>query len=624
MFGIHTRPSLYRDFALLSALIIAILLLVSVWIVFKTYQRHSEDVLQQLESEALRIDRALIIEIERVSYLLESMGRQIDLNAPDREAQLLNLFDDFSQTLTLQDGGFYWIDTQQRIVLSSREGRLERPVDISDRDFMKRAITAPWTIHIGQPVEGRVSKRWVIPIAMGLTDAQDRFVGAISVSLSIKALSQAISQVLKDGAIDFAITNTAFTLLTEMTQQAGFFHRHFSLNELSAIDFGAQPSGVYSTAPLLGGETIYAYYELSSKYPYIIFVGYDAAYSRAEIDDILIPRLVQIGVMTLFLVLTLWTVRSRIIRPVMKLSEHTRAILSGKPFEHDSRGDPMEIEQLADEIRRLSDYIDERRRIDAEMARKNNELLRIREAAEMTSELKAAFFARVGEALMRPARAIGEYVESMHNELFGPLGSEKYQDMTARMQRESETILQTLQDIEAISQAESGLLALNEEPVDLAFIIRKCVRLLRESRHFAHAEVLLDLDDSLPRVMADELRMKQLILNLLSTAAGEIAPHDSLRLSTQYHREGIRIELLYKPDPAAGRRAEGGHKQPAGTATQRAAMPAGAGFMRLGHALSELIIAMHGGEIITRAMPDQMVKKVITLPESRVIKPAAG
>lgn len=616
----YTRPSLYRDFALLSVIIVMLLLLVSVWIVFKTYQSHSRDILQQLENESVRIDRALIIEIEQASYLLESIGRQIDVNRDDINGQALRLLESFSGNQPLKGSEFYWINAKQQLLIGGHGGYLEKPIDISDRDYMKRVLTTPWKIHIGKPVEGRVSSEWVIPVAMGITSEENEFLGAIMISLNIEALSRVISGVIKHPQIDFAITNTAFTLLTQMSDDPDFFARYFSLSRLSDIDFEQEPSGVFSLASWFERDNIYATYERSSQYPYIIFVGYDPHTSRSEIDELLIPRLVQIGIMSSFFILTLWIVRKRIIQPAMKLTENTRRILRGQPFEHDSRHDPIEIEQLAEVIRSLSAYIEERRRIESELAAKNARLMKVKEAAETTNHLKARFFKQVGEALMQPARSIIEYVESLRNELFGPLGNEKYLELSESIHEQGESIVETLDDIRAISEAETGLLALDESAVDINFIIKKAVRLIRETGPFQSNEIICDLDEEIPKIRADELRMKQLMLNVLTCTAYEIEPHDTIRLSSALSGDGVRIELTFKPIPHQAGRQDAPPYASASQSDMRA--PQG-GFIKLGNALSELIIAMHGGELTTKALPDHLVKRVIVIPSERLINATA-
>jgi signal transduction histidine kinase len=545
MFNINTKPSLYRDFALLSALIIFMLFLVSIWVSYKTYQEHSADILKQLENESVRIDRALIIEIERASYLLESIARQINSEGSEDISNIQQLFNSFDKSSYPRNSEFFWIDADQKILISSREGILEKPIDVSDRDYMKRAITSPWNIHIGQPTEGRVTSKWVMPIAIGLTDTEDHFRGVVLISLDINSFSREIHKVIQQDGINFAITNSAFTLLTEISEKPYFFEKHFDLKQLAKLDFSESPNGTYSRASFWDKDNIFAYYEKSSQYPYIIFVGYDANASREIVHGILFPRLLQIGIITIFLVSILWTVRKRIIQPVIALTDRTAQIVRGKSFSREQGAGPLEIEMLADEISRIYNYIQERRRIEHELSAKNTELLKIRESAEMTNQIKAQFFEQVGNALMQPASAISEYAESFHNELFGPMGSQKYTDVAEKLHWQAAIILDLLQDVLNISRAESGLLALQESEIELPLVIKKCIRLLHERSRFQSVEVVQDYDEELPQLWADELRIKQLLLNLLSGASGQLKAGDVIRIRSTLLREGMAIRMEY-------------------------------------------------------------------------------
>lgn len=621
MFGIQTKPSLYRDFALLSALIIFVLFIVSIWVSYETYQEHSKDIIKQLENETVRIDRALIIEIERSSYLLESLGRQISNLGTDNLHGIERLFDSFDISGYPQTNEFFWVDANQNIVVSSHKGVLEKPSNVSDRDYMKKAITTPWYIHIGQPIEGRVSEKWVMPLAIGLTDEQNQFKGAVVVSIDIAALKDEIGNMIEKDSIRIAITNTAFTLLTEVSGEKDFFARHFDTNLLAKTDFSTHTKGVYSQANLFDTDTIYAYYEKSTQYPYIIFVGYNPNISQADIQGILVPRLLQIIIITVFLVLILWTVRKRIIHPVIELTQQTAHIIRGENFHYTSDDGPIEIEHLAEEITRISDYIAERKRIERELSAKNADLLKVRESAEMTNTIKAQFFEQVGTSLMQPATIIMEYAESLKNELFGPLGSPKYSEVSDKMYQQALQIIELLNDVLAISRAESGLLALDEERVELPLIVKKCVRLMHDRSRFQAVEIIQDFDDDLPLIMADELRIKQLLLNLLTGAAAQLTPGDVIRLRINHRREGVVIRLEYvlpdfidddmdEPPLVIGMpSAFGGNNAASGDHGTSAG---------LGFALNQLIVAMHGGTIDVRTNADRKVTLTVTFPEGRI------
>ena len=624
MLGVHTKPSLYRDFTLLSALIIFILFLVSIWVSYETYQEHSDDVIKQLENETVRIDRSLIIEIERASYLLESIARQISHGGPDKLPMIAQLFNSFDKSSYPKNSEFFWISPKQVIRVSSRKGILKKPIEVSDRDYLKKSITTPWTVHIGQPIQSRATNQWVMPLSIGLSDESGKFVGALAISLDIDSFSQQIQNVIRHDGIRFVITNEAFTLLTKISDAPPFFRDFVNIRKLSKIDFDAKPSGVYSQASLFRPTTLYAYYEKSLEYPYIIFVGYDPAISSTAIRSILLPRLLQIIVITAFLVSILWTVRKRIIQPVITLTKLTSRIIHGEKFSTAAASGPVEIENLASEIARVSSYIDERRRIERELSSKNMELLKIRESAEMTNEIKAQFFEQVGNALMQPATAIIEYAESLRNELFGALGNPKYNEISEKMFWQASTIIDLLNDILAISRAESGLLALNESAVEIPLVIKKCIRILVERSKFQSVEILQDYDQNLPLIRADELRIKQLILNLLTGAASQISGGDTIRIRGQMRREGLVIKMEYNlphaPMEAPSARSGGLNiAKFSGIATKPAIGAHSETSLGLGFALNQLIVSMHEGTLDVRTTSDRKVIVTVIFPEKRVI-----
>src|SRR5277367_221662 len=116
-----SKPSLLRDFAVLAALIVFVLSLVSLWVTYETYQDHSERIVKQLETEATRIDRAMILEIEHASYLLEALGRQVAHMDPSDLNSIALLLRSFDTTATLHHV-FSWIDDKQNNVVSSNKG----------------------------------------------------------------------------------------------------------------------------------------------------------------------------------------------------------------------------------------------------------------------------------------------------------------------------------------------------------------------------------------------------------------------------------------------------------------------------------------------------------------------
>jgi signal transduction histidine kinase len=610
MLRLRTQPSLSRDFTLLSLFIVFVLLLVSLWVAYQTQAENGERILRQLENESLRIDRALIVEVENASYILESVGRQIAAMGEPELARIDPLFQSFDRRDYAKNSFFSWIDPQNQLVASSVTGILKQPLDVSDRDYIKKAVTTPWKLYIGRPVEGRISKRWVLPLSLGVTNKQGEYLGVLVLSLDIASLTREIDKVIKEQGISFAITNLSLTLLTEESEDANFFAKRFDLKKLSAIDFDSAPTGVFSKPGLWSWDTIYSYYERSGQYPYVIFLGYDSKRSVESIRNVLIPRLFQLCIIACFLLFVLWTVRRRIIQPVIRLTDIIAAIARGQPFIPLEEPGPLEIEQMQIELERLSQYLEERRRLEAELRTKNRELLKIKQAAHLANEVKAEFYTQVGEQLQEPLALIRDQAETLKDQHFGPLGSPKYVQNAGEILTLSEQVLHVLRDIRAITENESNLMLMADVEIDLTFVTQKIVRAYKE-KEGQNFDIQIDYPSTLPAVRADELRFRQLLTTLLEESARTLSPGDLIRISAADKGDEMHIIFSYgTEEPDAGRR----------NATPSRGMARTPRTQGLGMAFARLLVSIHQGQLETRSLPDKTFQILIRWPEGRLVR----
>ena len=370
MMKASTKPSLSRDFMLLSLVILFFLSLAALFVALRTYEEHSKNTISHLENESLRVDRALIVEIENTSYLLESLARQISQIGPDNLPAIARLLRSFNDQTHRQDV-FSWIDPTQSVVVSSNRGLLTKTVDVSDRDYIKKALAEPWKIQIGRPIQGRVSEKWVLPICLGLTDYRGNHVGAILASIDINGLTTELRKVIRETGIDFGIYSTTLNPLTETTGNDIFSANDKIQTKLAHVDFKEHPSGVLSQAGLSHPHDAYTFYDLSTEYPYVILISYDKAVSGKAVNTLLFGRMLQIAGVAFLLVILLWVIRTRIIRPVEDLSDIVADIARGKKFRPLPKAGPIEIEHLAGQIKKIDDYIEERRRKEMELVQKN-------------------------------------------------------------------------------------------------------------------------------------------------------------------------------------------------------------------------------------------------------------
>jgi len=607
-----SKPSLLRDFAVLAALIIFVLSLVSLWVTYQTYQDHSERIVKQLETEATRIDRAMILEIEHSSYLLGSLGRQITNMDPKDLKSIALLLRSFDTAATMHHV-FSWIDENQNNVVSSNKGVHPKPVDVSDRDFVKKSIAEPWKIQIGRPIQGRVSAKWVLPVALGLTDSTGKYIGTILISMDIDTITRSLKSAVKESGIYFTVySNTLLPLTEAMEDRASPLSPY--TDALKTIDFGKHPAGVLSTGKLFDDRPMYVYYEVSANYPYIILLGYDSKASVTSIRDLLVPRLVQILLMGIFMLTLLWVVRLRIIKPVAELSEAAGGLLRGESSHMPLSGSANEVDTLTQQINKLSDYLEETRRIEEEKENKNLMLRKSKDAAELSNKIKIEFLTAMSHELRTPLNTIVGFSEIMKSQLYGPLENTQYWQYAQDIHEASRHLQALVDDVLALSNAESGLHELQEKPVDMRFVLNKCLRLVTERLQVQKLHVELKLPDVLPRLLVDEQRLKQIIINLLLNAANHSAEdsHILVEAYTERNKKGEESFCIsFAEDSRAGATESGKHKDP--LKVRRREMS------NLGIPLTKALVAMHQATLDIERPPGKPICVIVRFPQERMV-----
>ncbi|MBF0094046.1 MAG: PAS-domain containing protein [Alphaproteobacteria bacterium] len=153
-----------------------------------------------------------------------------------------------------------------------------------------------------------------------------------------------------------------------------------------------------------------------------------------------------------------------------------------------------------------------------ERKRAELELREAKEAAERANRAKAAFLASVSHELRTPLNAILGFSEVMLTELFGPMGNEHYVAYARDIFDSGSHLHNLINDILDMSKAEAGRIDLDEQALDLGKVMAAAARMVSKRAANARISLAFDLSPDLPRLFADERRMRQILLNLLSNA----------------------------------------------------------------------------------------------------------
>ena len=137
---------------------------------------------------------------------------------------------------------------------------------------------------------------------------------------------------------------------------------------------------------------------------------------------------------------------------------------------------------------------------------------------DLADQTKSRFLATMSHELRTPLNAIIGFSEVMQRQDFGPLGDGKYLEYSAHIWESGRHLLSLINDILDISKIESGEFQLEIEKVDPVQIVEQTLSLLRNQAHEAGVAVRAVVADALPGLWADERRLKQILLNILSNA----------------------------------------------------------------------------------------------------------
>jgi signal transduction histidine kinase len=174
-----------------------------------------------------------------------------------------------------------------------------------------------------------------------------------------------------------------------------------------------------------------------------------------------------------------------------------------------------------------------------ELRRREIGLRTAKEMAEMASRAKTEFLANMSHELRTPLNAIIGFAEVMHMELLGSIGNQQYRGYIGDIHDSARHLLGLINDILDVAKIEAGRVELTDSTIDVKGIFDAVARLIRERTVRAEVRLEMAVQPGLPPLVADERKLKQILINLLSN-------------SVKFTPAGGAIRMTAGLDPATG------------------------------------------------------------------------
>ena len=255
---------------------------------------------------------------------------------------------------------------------------------------------------------------------------------------------------------------------------------------------------------------------------------------------------------------------------------------------------------------------------------RTEQLEHAKQEAENSNRAKSDFLANMSHELRTPLNHIIGFTELITDEKFGSL-NEIQKEYLGDSLSSGKHLLTLINDILDLSKVEAGKLVLQTSDVDILNLIKKSMDMFKEKAMKHNLNLKVETENIPDRVLVDEIKMKQILYNLVSNAvkftpdggsvclkasvdedSGDASDHSLLTISVIDSGIGIvRRDLLkiFKPFEQLNISMKGNNS--------------GTG---LGLSLTKKFVELHGGEIQASSKgPNSGSSFKFTLPIKPVI-----
>jgi signal transduction histidine kinase len=282
-----------------------------------------------------------------------------------------------------------------------------------------------------------------------------------------------------------------------------------------------------------------------------------------------------------------------LIEPVTRMDARLQEIAAGDFSRHVEVGNRDELGTLAANLNRMSD-----------------ELGRLYAQLETANRHKSEFLANMSHELRTPLNAVIGFSDVLLERTFGEL-SEKQEQYITIVLGSGRHLLSLINDILDLSKIEAGRMDLELGSFDLAMAIDNTVTLVRDRAARHDLALGVEVEADLDPVVADERKIKQILLNLLSNAV-KFTP-DGGRIGVRAGRidGGVAISVSDTGIGIAPEDQEAIFEEFRQVGTDELRKREGTG---LGLALTRKFVELHGGTITVASEPGKGSTFTFTLP----------
>jgi PAS domain S-box-containing protein len=196
----------------------------------------------------------------------------------------------------------------------------------------------------------------------------------------------------------------------------------------------------------------------------------------------------------------------------------------------------------------ISTDITDRKQAEQKLQQANETLAQSNRQLERATRLKDEFLANMSHELRTPLNAILGMAEGLQEQIFGDLNEQQIKAI-ATIERSGRHLLELINDILDLSKIEAGKLHLEVTEVSISAVCNHSILFVRQMAQQKNISLRVQMADDIGYIQADDRRLRQILLNLLTNAVKFTPEGGNVTLSVW--TETLNSSSILTPDSAA-------------------------------------------------------------------------
>ena len=218
---------------------------------------------------------------------------------------------------------------------------------------------------------------------------------------------------------------------------------------------------------------------------------------------------------------------------------------------------------------------------------------------EIANRHKSEFLANMSHELRTPLNAVIGFSEVLLEQMFGEVNP-KQQEYLNDILSSGKHLLSLINDILDLSKIEAGRMELEAQPFDLPAALDNALTLIKERAARNSIGLVVHVDPGIGEILADERKVKQVLLNLLSNAVKFTPEGGKITMSATLNGGAVEVSVADTGIGIAAEDQQAIFEEFRQVGSDYARKREGTG---LGLALARRLVELHGGTLTVASEP---------------------